>query len=119
MRYVNIHFLGGFSVSQMIPALRFRVIYERNVALGMEMSFFASCPIIGGLSVPTQTLRTSNESMSHKAFVRVRQFEPTYRHVIIGACAKKDIFMRFSIEVSWGVHPLFRARLRKNNQIGP
>jgi hypothetical protein len=61
----------------------------------MAMSFFAACPFIGGFSVPTQTVRTSNESMSHKAFVRVRQFEPAYRHVIIGACAKKDMSMPF------------------------
>jgi len=28
----------------MTPALRFRVHYERNVSLSMEMSFFAICP---------------------------------------------------------------------------
>jgi hypothetical protein len=65
--------------------------------MSMEMSFFASCPITVGLSVPTQTVRTSNESMSHKAFVRVRQFESVYRHVIIGTCAKKDISMLFCV----------------------
>jgi hypothetical protein len=77
----------------MTLTLRFRVIEKRDVTLSMDMSFFTACPLTEGPSVPTQTVRTSNESMSHKAFVRVRQFEPAYRHVIIRACAKKDISM--------------------------
>jgi len=65
------------------PALRLRVIDERNVMLSMEMSFFSACPLTGGLSVPAQTVRTSNEPMSNRAFVRVRQFEPVCRHVLV------------------------------------
>jgi len=33
----------------MTPTLRFRVIYKRNDTLSMEMSFFTSCPLTGGL----------------------------------------------------------------------
>ena len=65
--------------------LRFRVIDKRNVALSMEVSFFTSCPITGGLSVLLQTLRTSNSSLSSRAFARVRCFEAAYRLVIVRA----------------------------------
>jgi len=37
----------------------------------MGMPFFTSCPLIGGLSVPLQTVCTSNLSLSSRAFVRV------------------------------------------------
>jgi len=63
-------------------AFRFSVIHERNVTLSMEMSFFALCPLTGGISVPTQTVRTSNKPMSNKGSVRVRQFEPVCHHVL-------------------------------------
>ena len=76
--------------------LRFRVIDKRNVALSMEVSFFTSCPITRGLSVPLQTLRTSSPSLSSMAFVRVsfdfaqdhelvewHLFEAAYRLVIV------------------------------------
>jgi hypothetical protein len=36
----------------MTPALRFRVIYERNFALSTEMSFFISCPIRNAVPGP-------------------------------------------------------------------
>ena len=66
--------------------------------MSMEMSFFTSCPLIGGLSVPLQTMRTSNSSLSSKDFVRVsfdfaqdhelvewRRFEGAYRLVFVRA----------------------------------
>jgi hypothetical protein len=49
----------------------------------MGMSFFTSCPLTGGLSVPLQTVRTSNSSLFSKAFVRVRRFEASYRLVFV------------------------------------
>jgi hypothetical protein len=72
--------------------------------MSMEMSFFTrqnaggftSCPLTGGLSVPLQTVRTSNSSLSSRAFVRVsfdfaqdhelvewRRFEAAYRLVFV------------------------------------
>ena len=51
--------------------------------MSMEVSFFTSCPITGGLSVLLQTLRTSNSSLSSRAFVRVRRFEAAYRLVFV------------------------------------
>ncbi len=65
--------------------LRFRVINKRNITLSMEVSFFTLCPITGGLSVPLQTLRTSNSSLFSRDFVRVRWFEAAYRIVIVRA----------------------------------
>jgi len=49
----------------------------------MEMSFFALCPLTGGLSVPLQTMCTSNSSLSSMAFVRVHRFEAAYRLVFV------------------------------------
>ncbi len=49
----------------------------------MEMSFLYSCPLTGGLSVPRQTVRTSNSSWSSRAFVRVRRFEAAYRLLFV------------------------------------
>jgi len=42
-----------------------------NVEKSMGMSFFTSCPLTGGLSVPLQTVCTSNSSLSLRNFVRV------------------------------------------------
>jgi len=53
--------------------------------MSMEMSFFTSCPLTGGLSVPLQTVRMSNSSLSSRALVRVRQFEAAYRLVFLRA----------------------------------
>jgi hypothetical protein len=36
------------------------VLFRRIHYVSMEVSFFTSCPITGGLSEPLQTLRTSN-----------------------------------------------------------
>jgi len=36
----------------MTPTLYFRVFIRENLPLSMVMSFFISCPIIWGLSVP-------------------------------------------------------------------
>ena len=83
-----------------------RVIHQENVTLSMEISFFATCPLAGGLSVPAQTLRTSNEPMSPRADVRLsfdfahgpefvegfvewRRIEPDCRYVVFGAWQKK------------------------------
>jgi hypothetical protein len=51
--------------------------------MSMEMSFFTSCPLTGGLGVPLQTVRTSNSSLSSRAFVRVRRFEAAYRLIFV------------------------------------
>ncbi len=51
--------------------------------MSMEMSFFTLCPLTGGLSVPLQTVRTSNSSLSSRAFVRVRRFVAAYRLVFV------------------------------------
>jgi len=56
-----------------------------NMEKSMEMSFFTSCPITGGLSVPLQTVRTSNASLFSRVFVRVRRFEAAYRLVFLRA----------------------------------
>jgi hypothetical protein len=61
--------------------------------MSMEMSFFTSCPLTGGISVPLQTVCTSNLSLSSKNFVRVRRFEAAYRRVFVRAWLKKDISM--------------------------
>jgi len=53
------------------------------------MSFFVACPLTGGISVPAQTVRTSNEPMSNKVSVRVRQFEPVCHNVFVRAWQKK------------------------------
>jgi hypothetical protein len=45
--------------------------------------FFTSCPITWGLSVPLHTVRTSNSSLSLRAFVSVRRCEAAYRFVIV------------------------------------
>jgi hypothetical protein len=78
-------------------------------------------PLTGGFSVPTQTVRTSNSSLSSRAFVRVRQFESVYRHVIIGACAKKDTSMpmhqlvpKSSIVTDYSMRILRRLRFTPN-----
>jgi hypothetical protein len=72
----------------------------------MEVSFFSSCPLTEGLSVPLQTVRTSNSSLSSRAFVRVsfdfahgpelveglvewRWFEAVYRVVFFESMMKK------------------------------
>ena len=47
--------------------------------------FFSSCPLTGGISVPLQTLRTSNSSLSSRANVGVRRFEAVYRLVFVRA----------------------------------
>ena len=39
--------------------------------MSMEMSFFTSCPLTGGLSVLLQTMCTSNSSLSSRNFVCV------------------------------------------------
>jgi len=93
----------------MTPTLRFRVIYKRNDTLSMEMSFFTSCPLTGGLSVPLQTVCTSNSSLSLRDFVRVsfdfaqdhelvewHLFEAASQLVFVRAWLKKDISMLFS-----------------------
>jgi hypothetical protein len=39
--------------------------------MSMEMSFFTSCPLTGGLSVPLHTMCTSTSLLSSRNFVRV------------------------------------------------
>ena len=51
--------------------------------ISMEMSFFTSCPLTGGISVPLQTMCTSNSSLSLRDFARVRRFEAAYRLVFV------------------------------------
>ena len=61
--------------------------------MSMGMSFFTSCPLTGGLSVPLHTACTSNSSLSYMAFVRVRRFEAASQLVLVRAWLKKDIPM--------------------------
>jgi len=59
----------------------------------MEMSFFTSCPLTGGFSVPLQTVCTSNSSLFLRVFVRMRRFEAASQLVLVRAWLKKDIPM--------------------------
>ena len=68
-----------------LVALYFRDIDEKSVTLSMEMPLFAVYPLTGGISVPAQTVHTSNEPMSNRVSVRVRQFEPVCCHVFVRA----------------------------------
>jgi len=74
--------------------------------MSMGMAFFTLCPLIGGLSVPLQTMCTSNSSLFSMVFVRVsfdfaqdhelvewHRFEAAYRLVFVRAWLKKDIPM--------------------------
>ena len=53
------------------------------------MSFFPSCPLTWGISVPLQTMRTSNSSLSSRADIGVRWFEAAYRLVCFWGMRKK------------------------------
>ena len=59
----------------------------------MGMSFFTSCPLTGGLSVPLHIVCTSNSSLSLRNFVRVHRCEAAYQLVFVRAWLKKDIPM--------------------------
>ena len=79
----------------------------------MEMSFFTSCSLTWGLSVPLQTMCTSNSSLFSRAFVRVsfdfaqdhelvewHWFEGAYRLVLVRpALARRhrnlSLFLRY------------------------
>ncbi len=66
----------------------------------MEMSFFTSCPLTWGLSVPLQTVCTSNSSLFFRVFVRVHLFEAAYRLVFVRpALARRhrslSLFLRY------------------------
>ena len=76
----------------MIAALRFRVIYERNSMVSMEMSFFAlpsqQGPVQGRFKLTHRPI-----SLSAKAAACVRRFE-TPTHLKDGRTeSKKDIPM--------------------------
>jgi hypothetical protein len=80
--------------------------------MSMEMSFFTSCPLTGGISVPLQTMCTSNSSLSSRNFVRVRRFEAAYWLVFVRAWLKKDISML--------IHQVFkRAKMLPFNKENP
>ena len=66
----------------------------------MGMSFFTSCPLTWGLSVPLQTMCTSKSSLSSRNFVRVRRFEAAYQLVFVRpALARRhrnlSLFLRY------------------------
>jgi hypothetical protein len=74
--------------------------------MSMEMSFFTSYPLTGGLSVPLQTMCTSNSSLSLRNSVRVsfdfaqdhelvewHRFEAAYQLLFVRSWLKKDIPM--------------------------
>jgi hypothetical protein len=61
--------------------------------MSMEMSFFTSCPLTGGISVPLQTMCTSNSSLFSRVFARVHRFEVAFRLVFVRVWLKKDISM--------------------------
>ena len=74
-----------------LVALYFRDIDEKSVTLSMEMSLVAACPLTGGISVPAQTVRTSNEPMSNRVFVCMHKVEPVCRCVLAGAWKKRHL----------------------------
>jgi len=61
--------------------------------MSMEISFFTSCPLIRGLSVPLQSMCTGNSSLSLRNFVRVHWFEAAYYLAFVRTWLKKDIPM--------------------------
>jgi hypothetical protein len=48
----------------MTLVLHYRVIVKRNFHGSMEMSFFAACPVIVGLSVPRKSGHTRNVDLT-------------------------------------------------------
>ena len=85
----------------MTAMFRFKFIYKRNYTVSMGMSFFTSCPLTWGLSVPLYTLCTSTSSLSSRNSVRVHWCEAASRLVFVRARLKKDIPMLFSTFSFW------------------
>jgi hypothetical protein len=82
----------------MTLALRYRLIEKRNVQLSIGMSFFASCLLTGGLSVPRKSGHTRNAdltSMQHGG--RCPDLSGSAGALHIRHETKKDIPMLFSI----------------------
>ena len=61
--------------------------------MSMVMSFFTSCPLTGGISVPLHILCTSNSLLSSRNSVCVHWCEAASRLVFVRAWLKKDISM--------------------------
>ena len=84
----------------MIPTLRLRVIYERNVMKSMEMSFFAlpskQCPVQGRFKLThgsAELVAGRPISLSAKAAACVRRFETPTALNYGRTESKKDISM--------------------------
>jgi hypothetical protein len=78
----------------MTLALSYRLIEKRNVQLSMGMSFFASCLLTGGLSVPRKSGHTRNADLTivrHGG--RCPDLSGPAGALRIGHDAKKDIPM--------------------------
>jgi hypothetical protein len=56
---------------------------------GMGRSFFSYALVTGGLSVPLQTVRTSNETMSMIVLVYVRLFEAACQCITLEGIGEK------------------------------
>jgi hypothetical protein len=88
----------------MTLALSYRVIYKRNFQLSMEMSFFVSYPLTGGLSVPRKSGHIWNAgltSIQHGA--RCPDLSGPGTALRIGHETKKDISMLLAIASFLGV----------------
>jgi hypothetical protein len=74
--------------------------------MSMGMSFFTSCPLIGGLSVPLQTVCTSNSSLSLRDFVRV-SFDFAQDHELVEwhlfEAASRLVFVRPALARTPGI----------------
>jgi hypothetical protein len=82
----------------MTLVLCYRVIDRKNYTVSMEMSFFISCPLTGGLSVPRKSGHTCNVDLTiihHGGRCPDLSRPGTALH--IGHEVKKDISMFFSI----------------------
>jgi hypothetical protein len=81
----------------MTPTLHFRVIYERNSLLTMEMSFFVSCPLRNAQAGPNKSGHQSPCRIIVKSALRVcPDLRGTLRPLVRGHETKKDIFIVFA-----------------------
>ncbi len=86
--------------------LRFRIIHERNYMVEHGDVFFPSCPLTGSISVPLQTMRTSNSSLSSRASVLVRRFEADYRLVFVWPALARECMNLIMVRKDYNVRSL-------------
>jgi len=81
----------------MTPALRFRVIGERNLLLGMGMSFFVVCPLSNCECKAPKIGMNCNQSLTILFPFDSSRFSGQISRISKGI-TKKDISMLFCIE---------------------